>query len=128
MNIEVKDIIEISKVALPVITTIVTYFYTKRAAARHSAKQSILQMIMEDQFSWEIFRKFPVNYGNITNEYEVYHKNGGNGEVTKKVDEYKEWYKKNENEMVYMKDVKCTPNIALSCNNDFRRGGKLTKK
>lgn len=124
MNIEVKDIIEISKVALPVITTIVTYFYTKRASARHSAKQSVLQMIMEDQFSWEIFRKFPVNYGNIINEYEVYHKNGGNGEVTKKVDEYKEWYKKNENEMIYMKDIKCTPNIALTCNNNFTRGNK----
>ncbi len=44
-NIDLKDIIEISKVALPVITTLVTYLYTKRASARHSAKQSILQML-----------------------------------------------------------------------------------
>ena len=124
MNIEIKDIIELSKVILPVLTTIVTFIYTKRASARHSAKQSVLQMIMEDQFSWEIFRKFPVNYGNIINEYEVYHKNGGNGEVTKKVDEYIEWYKKNENEMIYMKDIKCTPNIVLTCNNGFTRGTK----
>lgn len=114
-NIELKDIIEISKVALPVITTIVTYLYTKRASVRHSAKQSILQMVMEDQFNWELFRKFPVNYGNIINEYEVYHKNGGNGEVTKKVDDYKSWYMRNESEMKKMKNYDCQLTMARTC-------------
>ena len=114
-NIDLKDIIEISKVALPVITTIITYFYTKRTSVRHSAKQSILQMVMEDQFNWELFRKFPVNYGNIINEYEVYHKNGGNGEVTKRVDEYKSWYMKNESEMKKMKNYDCQLTMSRTC-------------
>lgn len=114
-NIDLKDIIEISKVALPVITTIITYFYTKRTSVRHSAKQSILQMVMEDQFNWELFRKFPVNYGNIINEYEVYHKNGGNGEVTKRVDEYKSWYMKNESEMKKMKNYDCQITMSRTC-------------
>ena len=112
----IDQLIELAKVLVPVITTLVTYFYTKKANVRHSAKQSILQMIMEDQISWELFRKFPVNYGNICDEYEVYHKNGGNGEVTKKVNEYKEWYNKNEDDMISMKSYKCKPRISLECN------------
>lgn len=121
MQIDVKDLIELSKVLLPVITTIITYLYTKRASARHSAKQSILQMIMEDQFNWELFRKFPINYGNVMNEYEVYHKNGGNGEVTKRVEEYKDWYNKNERFMKSMKKYDCKPEIAISCNTNNKR-------
>lgn len=49
-------------------------------------------MIMEDEFGWETFSRFPTNYGNIQDEYMTYHKNGGNGEVTKKVHDYNEWY------------------------------------
>ena len=131
MNIDIKDVIELLKVLLPVCTTIVTYIYTKRASARHSAKQSILQMIMEDQFNWELFRKFPVNYGNIIDEYETYHKNGGNGEVTKKVEEYKSWYQKNESSMLEMKSYKCEPRVAITCSGGAcetkptKKGGKL---
>ncbi len=104
-NIDLKSIIELSKVVIPVVTTIITYFCARRASIRHAAKQSILQMIMEDQFNWEIFRKFPMNYGNILDEYVIYHKNGGNGEVTRKVDEYKSWYNKNESFMLERKAV-----------------------
>ena len=125
MDIEIKDIIEIAKVALPVLTTIVTYLYTKRASARHSAKQSILQMVMEDQFNWELFKKFPVNYGNIANEYEIYHNNGGNGEVTKRVEEYQAWYRRNEEEMIRMQDYKCRTTIAMACDT---RPNKPNKK
>ena len=49
-------------------------------------------MIMEDEFRYESFGKIPSNYGNILSEYETYHKNGGNGEITLRVDDYKEWY------------------------------------
>lgn len=114
-GIDLKSIVELSKVVLPVITTIITYIYTKRASVRHSAKQSILQMIMEDQFNWELFRKFPVNYGNILDEYVVYHKNGGNGEVTRRVDEYKNWYNKNERLMLEMRDYECEPKVSIHC-------------
>lgn len=74
------------------VTTIICTFLQNRLSKKHAAKQSILQMIMEDQFNWESFRKAPTNYGNITDEYETYHKNGGNGEITKRVDDYKKWY------------------------------------
>lgn len=86
-----NDIVELFQIALPVITTIVTYRHSDKTAKKHAAKQSILQMIMEDYIMWER-KKFPVNYGRIVDEYAVYHANGGNGEVTKKVEEYKNWY------------------------------------
>lgn len=82
---------------IPAVTTLVTAFMQYRLSTKHAAKQSILQMIMEDEFSWEVFKKFPVNYGNICDEYEVYHKNGGNGEITRKVIQYKDWYDGVEN-------------------------------
>lgn len=110
-----ETLIEIARVALPVMATIVTGIQTNRLAKRHAAKQSILQMIMEDQFNWELFRKFPVNYGNIQDEYETYHKYGGNGEVTKKVKEYNSWYETNENQMIEMKGMSCTPKVTLTC-------------
>lgn len=114
---EIDKIIELLKVLVPVATTIITFIYTRRTSIRHAAKQSILQMIMEDQFNWELFRKFPVNYGNILDEYVVYHKNGGNGEVTKKVDEYKAWYVVNEDKMTEMRKYKCRPSVRVSCDN-----------
>lgn len=114
---EIDKIIELLKVLVPVATTIITFIYTRRTSIRHAAKQSILQMIMEDQFNWELFRKFPVNYGNIIDEYVVYHKNGGNGEVTKKVDEYKAWYVVNEDKMTEMKKYKCRPMVSVACDN-----------
>lgn len=115
MNIDGNNLVELIQIALPVITTIVTYRHSDKTAKKHAAKQSILQMIMEDQMSWEMFRKFPVNYGNIQDEYEIYHKNGGNGEVTKKVMEYNAWYKANEDSMVKMKGYSCRPKISMVC-------------
>ncbi len=106
---------DITTVCLPAAATIITYFKLSRENKKHAAKQSILQMIMEDQFNWELFRKFPVNYGNIQNEYEVYHKNGGNGEVSKKVREYNAWYERNEELMISMKDYSCDVEITTKC-------------
>lgn len=114
-------IIELVKVAVPVVTTLVTSLVSLKMSIRHAAKQSILQMIMEDEFSWEIYRKFPVNYGNIMDEYAVYHKAGGNGEVTKKVEEYKAWYTRNEQEMQNMRSTTCTPRVILTCEADDKK-------
>lgn len=77
---------------IPSLTTLITYIWTSRASCRRAAKQSILQMIMEDKIAWIIDHEFPTNYGRIVDEYKIYHDNGGNGEVAKKVDEYKNWY------------------------------------
>lgn len=112
---DMDTIIELGRVAIPVAATVITGVQTNKLSRRHAAKQSILQMIMEDEFGWEMFRKFPVNYGNICDEYEIYHKNGGNGEVTKKVEEYKAWYKRNEDDMISMIDQDCRPKVVLTC-------------
>lgn len=79
-------------VGIPSCVTLITYFHQSRRVKRNAAKQSILQMVMEDQLNWELFSKFPTNYGDIHDEYAIYHKNGGNGEVTKRVNYYNEWY------------------------------------
>ena len=111
----IGSLIELAEVAAPIVVTLKTYYKLSSESKKHAAKQSILHMIMEDQFNWELFRKFPVNYGNITNEYQIYHDNGGNGEVTKKVEEYKRWYIANENSMIEMKDKNCRPSVQLFC-------------
>lgn len=76
---------------VPTMTTIIATLIQNRQSRKHSAKQSILQMIMEDQFSWEVYSKFPTNLHDIEAEYEIYHVNGGNGEITARVNEYKKW-------------------------------------
>ena len=115
MDIDINSVVELVKVAAPISATVVTYFHTQKTAKKHAAKQSILQMIMEDQFNWEFFKRFPVNYGNIQDEYEVYHKCGGNGEITKKVKEYNDWYDANEKQMKDMSTMNCRPEVTIHC-------------
>lgn len=110
--IAIRDLLEI---LIPVAATIASYLKLSKESKKHAAKQSILQMIMEDQFNWELFRKFPVNYANIHNEYKIYHKCGGNGEVTKKVKEYRIWYEENESLMMEMKNYSCGVEITTKC-------------
>lgn len=73
------------------ITTIITTIIRGRASARHSAKQSILQMIMEDHIA-DHEGHIPTNYQNILDEYDEYHKTGGNSYITGKVEDYKKWF------------------------------------
>ena len=60
--------------------------------ARSDAKSSIQNMIMEDVMRAEVLGKMPENRTDIEDEYSVYHANGGNGKITRKVNEYKKWY------------------------------------
>ena len=73
------------------IATVVSAILQSRAANKHAAKQSIFQMILEDHVGVSEGH-IPTNYQNILNEYDVYHKNGGNSYVTEKVEAYKKWY------------------------------------
>ena len=84
-------LIALISAGLPIIATIVTTAIRGRASAKHSAKQSILQMIMEDHISVNEGAT-PTNYQNILHEYDIYHKNGGNSYVTEKVEDYKTWF------------------------------------
>ena len=65
----------------------------KRDAERNNAKQSILQLMMEDKIDYYCDHKLPENRNRIYEEYDDYHNSGGNGIVTKKLQEYEEWYR-----------------------------------
>lgn len=73
------------------VTTIITALMQRRRMEENAAKQSILQMIMEDHIAVQEGH-LPTNYQNVLHEYDIYHKNGGNSYLTEKVNEYKVWY------------------------------------
>ena len=77
--------------AIAPLTTAITAILQKRTNAKNAAKQSILQMILEDQVA-VMYGNIPENYQNILNEYDVYSHNGGNSYITTKVEAYKKWY------------------------------------
>ena len=81
-------------VSIPSMVTLITHLFSQRTSKMHSAKQSILQMIMEDVIAVEVLHKLPVNRSNIYYEYDHYKKNGGNSDIDKKMHEYEEWYEK----------------------------------
>lgn len=93
-------LISLGSCTVTAITTIITTIIRGRASARHSAKESILQMIMEDHMAVSEGH-LPTNYQNVLDEYDIYHKAGGNSYITAKVEEYKQWFleqeKANEN-------------------------------
>ena len=84
-------IIALISAGIPTVTTTITAILQARSNNKHAAKQSILQMILEDYVA-DSHKKAPTNYQNILNEYDNYHKNGGNSYVTEKVDDYKRWF------------------------------------
>ena len=80
-------------VLVPSITTLITSKSLKKQANKHSARQSIMQLILEDHVrSHE--NKLPENRQAILQEYDEYIKSGGNSYIHGKVEEYEEWYKK----------------------------------
>lgn len=78
---------------IPAVVTLITAILQHRVGARNAAKQSILQMISEDQIA-VLYDDMPTNYQNILHEYDIYHRNGGNSYITSKVENYKEWFDK----------------------------------
>lgn len=84
-------IIAFVSVAIPSITTIITSLIAKRDNYMHNAKQSILQLIVEDKIR-VMEGGIPENKQNILKEYDDYDKHGGNSYVHEKVENYKKWY------------------------------------
>lgn len=84
-------LIALISAGIPTLATTVTAIIQSRASTRHAAKQSILQMILEDRVAVQE-KSLPTNYQNVLREYDDYHKNGGNSFVTDKVNGYKEWF------------------------------------
>ena len=88
-------IISLITAGLPVLATAISALANRRRTDRNAAKQSILQMIMEDHIAVQEGH-LPTNYQNVLHEYDIYHKNGGNSYVSEKVEEYKRWFTKIE--------------------------------
>lgn len=90
-------IIALITAGFPTLTTAITAVCQSRAAKKNAAKDSILQMIMEDHLS-VLEDGLPTNYQNILHEFDIYSKNGGNSYVHEKIDDYKKWFKHVEGE------------------------------
>lgn len=80
---------------LTMVTTIVNGILQAKTASRNAAKQSILQMIMEDHLA-VAEGKLPSNYQNILKEYDIYSKAGGNSYISEKKEEYVRWWHEQE--------------------------------
>ena len=85
--------------ALPTVATIVTALIQARSNKRNFAKQSIFNLINDDM-TRAMYGHIPENYQHVLEEYDQYHKNGGNSYLTSKVDEYKDWYINWQNEHI----------------------------
>lgn len=94
-------IISLITVAVPSITTIITSLIAKKDNYMHNAKQSILQLIVEDKIR-VIEGGIPENKQNILKEFDLYSKKGGNSYVHEKVENYIKWY----NNVTKIKDNK----------------------
>lgn len=90
-------IIALITAGFPTLTTAITAACQSRAAKKNAAKDSILQMIMEDHLA-DLEGGLPTNYQNILHEFDIYSKNGGNTYVAGKVEDYKKWFKHLEGE------------------------------
>ena len=64
----------------------------ERRDARSDAKSSIQNIITQDIIRAEVLGKMPENRTDIEDEYTIYHANGGNGKITRQVNEYTLWY------------------------------------
>lgn len=84
-------IIALITAGIPTIATAITAGMQSRASSKSAAKQSILQMILEDHMAVQEGH-LPTNYQNILHEFDIYSKNGGNSYVHDKVEEYKKWW------------------------------------
>lgn len=91
-------IVALITVAIPSLTTIITSLIAKKENYMHNAKQSILQLIVEDKIR-VIEGGIPENKQNILKEFDIYSKKGGNSYVKEKVNNYENWYNKITNNL-----------------------------
>ena len=84
-------IISLITIAIPSVTTIITSLIARKDNYMHNAKQSILQLIVEDKIR-VMEGGIPENKQNILKEFDEYSKKGGNSYVHEKVDNYIKWY------------------------------------
>lgn len=88
----VQIIVALITVSIPALVTLITTSSVKKQARKHSARQSILQLIFEDKVR-VLEGSTPENYQAILDEYDEYIKNGGNSYIKQKTEDYISWYK-----------------------------------
>lgn len=88
-------IIALITAGVPSAFTAIATLFQNRLSKKHAARNSILQLIMEDHISVQEGR-FPTNFQSVLHEYDIYKKNGGNSFVKSKVDEYIDWFSEQE--------------------------------
>ena len=84
-------VIALITAGFPTCATALTAFFQSRTSKKNAAKQSILQMILEDHMAVQEGH-LPTNYQNVLHEFDIYSKNGGNSYVAEKVEAYKKWF------------------------------------
>lgn len=90
-------VIALITAGFPTCATALTAFFQARTSKKNAAKQSILQMILEDHMAVQEGH-LPTNYQNVLHEFDIYSKNGGNSYVAEKVEDYKRWFVEIEKE------------------------------
>ena len=90
-------VIALITAGFPTCATALTAFFQARTSKKNAAKQSILQMILEDHMAVQEGH-LPTNYQNVLHEFDIYSKNGGNSYVAEKVEDYKRWFIETEKE------------------------------
>lgn len=88
-------IIALISAGFPVIATAITAYSARKRDEKHSARDAILQLILEDHVA-VMEGHLPVNYTSVLHEFDTYKKNGGNSYVEKKVHEYEDWFASEE--------------------------------
>lgn len=78
-------------ICVPALVTLLTGKKLKKQANKHSARQSIMQLILEDKVR-VMEGGLPENYQAILDEFDEYRENGGNSYISQKVDDYIVWY------------------------------------
>ena len=86
-------IVAIITICVPASVSLITTVSVKKQNNKHSARQSILQLILEDKIR-VAEGGLPENYQAILYEYDEYIKSGGNSYIKQKVSDYVEWYGK----------------------------------
>jgi len=79
-------------ICVPASVSLITTISVKKQNNKHSARQSILQLILEDKIR-VAEGGIPENYQAILYEYDEYIRSGGNSYIKQKVAEYETWYK-----------------------------------
>ena len=95
-------IITVITICVPATVTLITSKKVQKQADIHSARESILQLILEDRVRAQE-GLMPENYKSILAEYDEYKDKGGNSYINSKVQNYIDWYNEQEKKLTKAK-------------------------